>query len=130
MAEHNERRRAQRVDASLNLNVRLSGDDGAVATASLETINISTSGIYFRSDHFIEPMTKLAMDIEVTVPAERDGGTDLATVSCEGLVVRSSPEVEVAGTEDYEIAVFFTHVADDGLANLERHIGLLLSDAD
>ena len=68
MADHNERRRADRLDAKLKLEVKLSKADGSVETATLETINISTSGIYFKSDHFIEPMTKLAMELEVRVP--------------------------------------------------------------
>ncbi|MCB1183358.1 PilZ domain-containing protein [bacterium] len=130
MADHNERRRAQRVDANLNLEVKLPQADGSISTASLETINISTSGVYFRSDHFIEPMTKLGMELEVTVPAADGGAPGSALVPCEGLVVRSNPEAAVAGCTDYEIAVFFTHIEADGMANLERHIALLLSDLD
>jgi hypothetical protein len=102
-----------------------------VATTSLETINISTSGIYFRSDHYIEPMTKLAMEIEVSVPAGVPGAApDTAPVPCEGLVVRSTPEEETAGCTGYEVAVFFTHVEPAGRENLEKHIAMLLSDPD
>ncbi len=131
MADHSERRRADRLDASLNLEVKLSRADGTVETASLETINISTSGIYFKSDHFIEPMTKLAMELEVRVPVT-DGSEEMATapVPCEGLVVRSNPEGVVEGCSEYEVAVFFTHIEPDGMANLEKHIALLLADLD
>ncbi len=129
MAEHSERRRADRIDANLKLEVKLSKSDGTVETASLETINISTSGIYFRSDHYIEPMTKLAMEMEVSVPADNTEDTTTAPVPCEGLVVRTSPEGEVEGCTDYEIAVFFTHIEPQGMANLEKHIALLLTDA-
>ena len=129
MAEHSERRRADRIDASLKLEVKLSKADGSVETASLETLNISTSGIYFKSDHFIEPMTKLAMEMEVSVPAEDAAEPTTAPVVCEGLVVRTSPEGEVEGCSEYEIAVFFTHIEPQGMANLEKHIALLLTDA-
>ena len=131
MADHSERRRADRLDANLNLEVKLSKADGTVETASLETINISTSGIYFKSDHFIEPMTKLAMELEVRVPVD-EGIDEIATapVPCEGLVVRSNPEGVVEGCSEYEIAVFFTHIEPDGLLNLEKHIALLLTDLD
>jgi c-di-GMP-binding flagellar brake protein YcgR len=121
-----ERRRAQRVNANLKLEVAVPG--GAGDKATLETINISSSGVYFRSNHFIEPMTKLAMDIEVDVPEDGGGGT--ALVSCEGLVVRVVPEAETAGCENYEVAVFFTNIAPEGMANLERHIALLMQDLD
>jgi hypothetical protein len=74
-------------------------------------------------------MTKLAMVLEVTVP---DGGgsdgIELAPVPCEGLVVRIRPETEVDGCDDYEVAVFFTHIEAEGAATLERHITLLIKD--
>ena len=135
-----DRRRATRVDANLKLEVRLPGGDAR--TATLETINISSSGIYFRSDHFVAPMTRVAMDIEVTVPGAegRDLGTaqgpgtaqelGTAIVPCEGLVVRITPEAETPECTDYEVAVFFTNISPDGMANLERHIALLITDTD
>lgn len=122
-----ERRNAQRVEANLKLEVRLPRPDGSEAVASLETINISSSGVYFKSDHFIEPMTKLAMELELPVPGEEDADArELGLVACEGLVVRSAPEVETAGCESYEVAVFFTQLDPDGQQILERHISLLM----
>jgi len=123
-----ERRRAQRVDANLKLEVRVPGDGSK--TATLQTINISSSGVYFSSDHFLPPMTKLGMDIEVTVPGNDGAQPGTAMVACEGLVVRSMPEAETAGCADYEIAVFFTNISPEGMANLERHIALLIADTD
>ena len=129
MAGHDERRRALRVDANLNLEVKLARADGSMSTTNLETINISTSGVYFRSDHFIEPMTKLAMELELAVPADDDReSAATAPVPCDGLVVRTSPEGEVAGCTDYEVAVFFTHIGTAGLETLEKHINMRLAD--
>lgn len=131
MALHDERRRAERVDANLNLNVKLSKADGSVETTNLETINISTSGVYFRSDHFIEPMTKLAMKLEVSIPDDSGLTTNTtAPVPCEGLVVRANPEGPIDDCDDYEIAVFFTHIEPDGMVNLQKHIGLLLTETE
>ncbi len=121
-----DRRQARRVDASLNLEVRIPLDDGSHETASLETINISSSGVYFRSDKYLEPMTKLAMRLDVTVPGDDQGSPDRAPVSCEGIVVRIEPEFATAAAEHYEVAVFFTQIEPDGMANLERHIAMLL----
>ena len=123
------RRKSDRVNANLKLEVKVPRVDGSQDTSTLETINISSSGVYFKSDHFIEPMTKLAMVLEVSVPG--DEGSDevgSAPVPCEGLVVRIRPEVETDGCDQYEVAVFFTHIEADGTANLERHISLMIDD--
>jgi hypothetical protein len=131
MADKNERRRALRLDANLKLEVQLPGKDGPSNFASLETINISSSGVYFKSDHFIEPMTKLVMELEVCVPDE-GGQPDptTASVPCEGIVVRTKPEGVTEDCDSYEIAVFFTHIKPEGMANLEKHITLLMANID
>ncbi len=121
-----EKRQARRVEANLNLEVRIPLEDGSHEVASLETINISSSGVYFRSSKFLEPMTKLAMRLDVTVPGENEDEPGRAPVVCEGLVVRIEPEIETAEADGYEVAVFFTHIEPEGLANLERHIAMML----
>jgi hypothetical protein len=124
-----ERRKSSRVNANLKLEVKLPRVDGTQDITTLETINISSSGVYFKSGHFIAPMTKLALVLEVTVPAaDGSGGVDLAPVPCEGLIVRIRPETEVEGCDDYEVAVFFTHIEAEGTATLEKHIALLMED--
>ena len=127
----NERRRAERLDANLKLEIQLPGDSSKTDVANLETINISSSGVYFKSDHFIEPMTKLVMELEVCVPDD-DGQAceERASVPCEGIVVRTNPEGETLDCTDYEIAVFFTQIKPEGMANLERHITLLMANLD
>ena len=122
-----ERRQAQRVDATLKLEVQVPVQ-GGYEPACLETVNISTAGIYFRSDHFIEPMTKLEMVLELPVPAEGGGGAmDVAAVPCEGIVVRVNPEQEEVACDQYEVAVFFTSIEPDGMSHLEEHIAMLIT---
>jgi hypothetical protein len=130
MTDHQiDRRKSDRFDANLKLEIKVPRDDGSQDTSTLETINISSSGVYFKADHFIEPMTKLAMVLEVSVPsAEGSGEADVAPVPCEGLVVRVRPEVATEGCDQYEVAVFFTHIEADGAANLERHINLMIKE--
>lgn len=124
MADATDRRRGERVDAKLKLRVELSA---AGAVADLETINISTSGVYFRSDHHIAPMTKLAMALELVVPGGGDSRVEV--LRCEGLVVRTLPEEPSPDVDGYEIAVFFTGIDADGKRILEDHISYLLADA-
>jgi len=126
-ATHAERRRAQRVEARLGIEVRLPRADGSLALANLETLNISTSGVYFQSDHFIEPMTKLDMLFQLPVADAGGGGERTAGVRCEGIVVRTVPERAQPGHDRYEVAVFFTHFEPDALQLLEDHIALLLT---
>ena len=127
--QNSERRKSGRVNARLKLEVKVPRDDGSQETANLETINISSSGIYFKTDHFIEPMTKLAMVLEVSVPSDSgDDEIELAPVPCEGLVVRIRPETVQEDCSEYEVAVFFTNIDALGSANLEKHISLMIED--
>ncbi len=119
-----ERRKGLRVDANLKLSVNIPRPDGSHEPALMETLNISSSGIYFKSDHFIEPMTKLSMELVLPVSDE----DKIASATCEGIVVRVLPELEAEETSHYEVAVFFTQIDEEGLGHLQDHIGLLLSN--
>jgi hypothetical protein len=122
-----ERRRAQRVDAHLPLLLHLDpGGDADGPVAGLETINISASGVYFRSPRFLEPMTKLAMSLELSVPGPDEGPVTQKFVECQGLVVRVQPEQADPKCEDYEVAVFFTWIDPVGQTVLQQHIDLCL----
>ena len=79
-----ERRKAQRVEA--NLAVTITGGLGAAKGIAL---NISTSGIYFESPHFMEPLTKVRLVLHVPDPDPKRGE---AAVTCDGIVVRVEPE--------------------------------------
>ena len=122
-----ERRKGKRVDANLKLSVKVPRPDGGQEPAQMETLNISSSGIYFKSDAFIEPMTKLNMELELPVPGE-DGTECTASARCEGIVVRVLPEVAADDIAHYEVAVFFTQIDEAGLDHLQQHISMILTD--
>ena len=123
-----ERRKGQRVDANLKLEVSIPKPDGESQPVTLETLNISSSGVYFKADHYIEPMTKLDMQIDLPVSQDDDGNTDgYATARCEGIVVRVLPETQGADVSHYEVAVFFTQIDEDGMRHLSDHINMLLA---
>ena len=125
MSDGGEKRKSQRIDANLKVAVSLPQADGSSKVTNLESLNISTSGIYFKSDHFIEPMTKLGMSLEL--PVAGDDSTESPEAKCEGIVVRVLPEFEAEGVSDYEVAVFFTHIDDEGLDYLEDHIASIMA---
>lgn len=120
-ALNEERRRARRVDASLSLQLHLDlaglDDPGA-----LETLNVSSTGVYFRSETYIEPMTKLSLTFDVATDEE---GTQMP-VSCEGIVARVLPELPDEKADGYEVAVFFTTIDAESLHHLERYIDVRL----
>lgn len=128
MVNQAERRRSQRVSGRLPLKVFLDSegklqDDGE----GLETINISASGVYFRSKRFLAPMTKLALGLELAVEGADPNSIEHALVQCQGLVVRIQPEEEQPAGSTYEVAVFFTWMEPQGQVILQDHINLLLN---
>jgi hypothetical protein len=129
MVDQAERRRSQRVSACLPLTIHVEaegGQDGDVP--DLETINISASGVYFRTRRYLAPMTKLAMGLELAVGGTRERPTEHALVQCQGLVVRVQPEEELPQGAEYEVAVFFTWIEPEGQSILHDHINLRLGE--
>lgn len=119
-----ERRKAERVSARLNLNVHLHLPGSAGGVDDLETLNVSSSGVYFRSSRYIEPMTKLALSFDV--PTRVDDPRSLKPVSCEGIVVRTLPEEPDAEVDAFEVAVFFTIIDAESLHHLEDYIATVV----
>jgi hypothetical protein len=117
-----ERRKSERVDATLSLNLHLQVP-GVDEGLSPETLNVSSTGVYFRSARYVEPMTKLSLEFEV--PTDDSGTT--APIHCEGIVARVIPEIPAPDVEFYDVAVFFTVIDADGLSNLESYIALRLT---
>ena len=117
-----ERRKSERVDATLalNLHLKLPGMDEGPAP---ETINVSSTGVYFRSARYVEPMTKLSLEFDV--PTDESGTT--SSVHCEGIVARVIPEIPTPDVDFYDVAVFFTVIDADSLSHLESYIALRLT---
>lgn len=105
-----ERRGAVRVPARLAMEIKV-GEDAA----HVETVNVSASGVYFTSPTFIEPLTKLRIVLDIPGEGGRSGG-----LVCDGVVVRTEPEVEEAAVSEYQVACYFTDVAD--AERLEKYI--------
>ena len=120
-----ERRKSARYDARLNLNVhvRIPGEDDRLE--DLETINVSSSGLYFRSSAFMEPMTKLALSFDV--PVDASDHDKIERVECEGIVVRVAPEDPEQNEDGFDVAVFFTTIDVDSLRNLELYLEAVLT---
>jgi hypothetical protein len=116
---HTERRTAQRIEA--NLAVTVTGDPAA---AKGKALNISTSGIYFESPHFMAPLTKVRLELHVPDPDPKRGE---AAVTCDGIVVRVEPEKKDPALSLYRVAILFTYVSEISLKSLDRFIRSRLS---
>jgi len=103
-----DRRRDARFDRTVPVRVIGDGADGLRA----ESINISSRGLYCKVSRFVEPFSKL--NVVLDLPFISRG---VAKVECEGVVVRSEPEIETAGLKEYRLAIYFLNL-DQGAAEL------------
>lgn len=118
-----ERRGSKRVDSKLQFKAALSGADGDVRLSSFETVNLSISGLYFKSDLPLEPMTRF--ELEIMFPngkgtAGEAGG--LMSVKGEGTVVWSAPDVDDPKGSRFEVGVFFSRLDLAGKKRLAAHV--------
>lgn len=111
-----ERRRAVRTPAKLAMEIKLGGKD----CGQTETINVSANGVYFTSPSYIAPLTK----VEITLLLPEEGGKSgkRREVACEGIVVRTEPEIEDTKSDAYEVACYFTSITERDRDDLESYI--------
>jgi len=99
-----ERRTRPRADAKLSMMVEVPPDDGTPQQVVTESQNISSSGVYCTSSHFLAPMSKVAL----TIVLPRLGATrGKELIQAEGIVVRCEPTAK-RGERRYELACMFS----------------------
>ena len=113
-----ERRRAVRVPAQLALQVKISGRN----YAQIDSINVSANGVYFSLPTFIPVLTKLEINLSLPDEESGPGRQESRSVTCEGVVVRIEPEQEEPGLSKYEVACYFTSIAEKDMEFLESYI--------
>ncbi len=96
----NERRQSPRVEQ--NIPVKISHDDFDIVT---ETKNLSRSGVYCRVKQYIEPMTKIR--INLLLPFKRNERVVTKKVSCQGVVVRAE---SIPQSDEFNIAIYFNEI--------------------
>ena len=97
-----------------NVPLKIFHDDGDIVT---QTANISRSGAYCRVEKFIEPMTKLK--INLLLPVKKNGKNSSKRITCQGAVVRS----EKIFTENaYNIAIFFNDITQRDSESIADYI--------
>lgn len=108
------RGRERRVDvrADARLSMRVEGSSGTAAQARIETEsqNISASGVYCLSSHYLPPLSKVSLTVVIPkvpgVIARRE------LLKCEGIVVRCDMAEGRRGETRYELACMFAGLPD------------------
>lgn len=100
-----ERRSRPRADARLSMRVEGRPDDGQTTQIVTESQNISASGVYCTSSHFLSPLSKVALTI--VLPRIPGTGGKQELIKCEGIVVRCLPLAR-RGDRRFELACMFS----------------------
>ncbi|HTQ47682.1 MAG TPA: PilZ domain-containing protein [Polyangiaceae bacterium] len=114
-----ERRQQPRVDARLSMRVE-GAHDGAQAQVVTESQNISASGVYCLSSHFLPPLSK----VQLTIVLPKIPGTPRAQelVKCDGIVVRCEPATGRRTEARYQLACMFASVDRSLRERLEEYV--------
>ena len=111
-----ERRESVRIPAKLAMEISIGGGDAA----RVRSLNVSANGVYFSSSKYIPVLTKL--DITLDLPLGEAESAKGESVVCRGVVVRTVPEEERPGQDQYEIACYFTSIDESDKETLESYI--------
>lgn len=112
-----ERRRQPRAKGTSGLTVGLGPE-----SATIQVKDLSLSGICFRTKKPIEFMTQLMMTLVFpAASASQSQAANPDTVRCEGAVVRCD-HTSAKRENQYEIAVFFTHLDENAKRAIEEYV--------
>ena len=114
-----ERRDMLRVDARLSMRVE-GVHDGSQAKIVTESQNVSASGIYCLSSHFLSPLSKVLL----TIVLPRIPGTSRAQklVKCEGIVVRCDVVAGRKAEPRYQLACMFAELTPELRERIEEYV--------
>ena len=100
-----ERRQSTRADASLSMRLEGYPDDGELTQIVTESQNISASGVYCSSPHYLAPLSKVALTI--VLPNQKSTQGSQRLLKCEGIVVRCQAAGSRAKPLGYDLACSF-----------------------
>jgi c-di-GMP-binding flagellar brake protein YcgR len=115
-----ERRRMSRADAQLSMRVEGGSSDGALSPIVTESRNISGSGVYCYSPHYLAPLSKVALTIVLPEVPGRSARQRL--VKCEGVVVRCQGGDGPKRDRAYELACSFLGLESSAREILDDYV--------
>ena len=114
-----ERRTSARVDARLSMRLKGARADGDLTQIVTESQNISASGVYCTSSHYLAPLSKVALTIVLPKLPGGRGAKEL--IKCNGIVVRCDSTSKKAD-RSYELACMFSGLDDSRRALIEEFV--------
>ncbi len=113
-----ERRERPRAEARLSMRVEAPSEAQANQLVT-ESQNISASGVYCSSGHYLAPLSKVSLTI--VLPRLHGGGKGNELIKCEGIVVRCE-QVSTRGEKRYELACMFSDLETQHRAMIEEYV--------
>lgn len=114
-----ERRRSTRVDAKLSMRVE-GAHEGGPAQIVTESQNISASGIYCTSSHFLPPLSKVMLTIVLPKMPGQKRGQEL--IKTEGIVVRCDATPGRKPEARYQLACMFADIDPERRERIEEFV--------
>jgi c-di-GMP-binding flagellar brake protein YcgR len=114
-----ERRATARVDARLSMRLKGARADGDLTQIVTESQNISASGVYCLSPHYLAPLSKV--NLAIVLPRLPGGRGTKDIISCVGIVVRcdaSAPRSE----GQHQLACVFTELDSRRRERIEEFV--------
>jgi c-di-GMP-binding flagellar brake protein YcgR len=115
-----ERRRMSRADAQLSMRVEGGSSDGALTPIVTESRNISGSGVYCFTPHYLAPLSKVALTI--VLPAVPGRIARQRLLKCEGVVVRCQGGEGPKRDRAYELACSFLGLEPGARELLDEYV--------
>jgi len=114
-----ERRQELRVDARLSMRVE-GAHDGTQAQVVTESQNISASGVYCLSSHFLPPLSKVQLTI--VLPKMPGMARPQELIKCEGIVVRCEAAEGKRAEVRYNLACMFATLEPGHRERIEEFV--------
>ena len=119
-SRRSERRRSLRADARLSMRVEGHHDDGDSTQVVTESQNISASGVYCTSTHFLAPLSKVLLTI--VLPRLPGSSSNKELIKCDGIVVRCEPASPKRSEKHFELACMFSELDERRRILLEEFV--------
>jgi len=121
-ATRSERRVNARADANLSMRLMTAtGSDGQPEFVT-ESENISASGVYCFSPHYLAPLSKVGLTLVLPDGVVEDPRDRL--LKCEAVVVRCQQQARAARGRQYELACSFLGLDDERRRLLDEFVTL------
>jgi len=109
-----------RADAQLSMRVEGGAADGAMLPIVTESRNISGSGVYCLSPHYLAPLSKVALTI--VLPAVPGRTPSQRLLKCEGVVVRCQADEGTKRARSFQLACSFLDLESGIRDRLEEYV--------